>query len=59
MEKIPLTQDQYERLLGSGTVHFYDHTIYSIHWQTYFAKIAMFQDARDGEKRLVEITIKE
>jgi hypothetical protein len=57
MEKITITKEQFERLLGAGIIHFYDHSIYLIHWQTYFAKVALFLDSRNDEKRLVQLIV--
>lgn len=57
MEKIQLTKDQYEELLGTGKITFCGHTIYLIYWQTYYSKVALFVDTRNDEKRIVELKV--
>lgn len=57
MEKIQITKDEYEQLLGTGKILFCGHTIYLIYWQTYYSQVALFVDARNDEKRIVELKV--
>ena len=41
MREVHITQTQFDELCCCGKLHFVNHDVYSINWQTYYKKVAV------------------
>ena len=46
MREVKISQMDFDELCCSGKLHFVNHDVFSIHWLTFFKKIAISQEVR-------------